>query len=185
MKKTILFFVLMLAAFSCKKETTQEDLCEGVVCKNGGTCVNGDCSCPPGYTGPDCGQEKVPVKMRISSVTLNGFPQTDNGVSWDVFNDGPDVYIQIKSGSTVIFQSGWVQDLQSAHTFDGIVEFSNPQATYTISVFDYDDGLSADDYMGGINFTPYKPGQNFPLSINLQCAGCVVYFTLNGVDYTH
>jgi len=43
MKNITLFIMLLLACISCDK-TTQEDLCEGVVCKNGGSCVNGDCS---------------------------------------------------------------------------------------------------------------------------------------------
>ena len=31
------------------------DVCKDVVCKNGGTCVDGSCDCADGYSGPDCG----------------------------------------------------------------------------------------------------------------------------------
>ena len=185
MKNTALLILLLLAAFSCKKETTQEDLCEGVICKNGGNCVNGDCVCPPGYTGADCSQEKVPVKMRISSITLTDFPHDDAGVSWYVFGDGQDVYLEIREGTTVIYTSAWVQDLASGHVFNGIVEFLNPQGTYNIRVMDYDDGLSANDFMGGINFTPFKSGQNFPATYEIKCSGCVVSFIFSGAVYTH
>jgi hypothetical protein len=89
---TLLFFICLA---SCDKTTTQQDLCEGVVCKNNGNCVNGDCNCPPQWTGSDCSQEKPPIKMGVSSITLNKFPPTSStGAGWDVF-DGPDVFITI------------------------------------------------------------------------------------------
>ena len=40
-----LFFIVN----SCK------DSCQDVVCKNGGTCIDGNCDCPDGYSGADCG----------------------------------------------------------------------------------------------------------------------------------
>lgn len=184
MKPISYLFLLALLAFSCKKETTQEDLCEGVTCLNGGTCINGDCSCPPGYTGPACEQEKAPVKMRISSITLVDFPPTDNGAGWDL-TSGADVYIEISLGGVVIYTSGYVQNLTTANVYTDIIEFTSPQATYNIAVWDYDDGITAPDFMGGINFTPYQPGQNFPTTRNVQCSGCDVSFTLNNIIYTH
>lgn len=41
----------MIAYSSCSKK----DPCEGVTCKNNGTCVDGSCKCPTGYEGVDCG----------------------------------------------------------------------------------------------------------------------------------
>lgn len=185
MKNTLLFIVLLMAAISCDKSTTQADLCEGVICNNGGNCVNGDCACPPQYTGPDCGQEKVPVKMRAGSISLVSFPLTDtNGAGWDVF-DGPDVFIQITQGSTVVYTSGFVEDLTTGHTYTDMVEFISPQATYTVSVWDYDDGLTAPDLLGGVNFTPYQSGLDFPTFLPIQCGGCTVALSLNNITYTH
>ena len=40
---------LFLIASGCK------DLCKDVQCKNGGTCLDGTCNCPDGYSGDDCG----------------------------------------------------------------------------------------------------------------------------------
>jgi len=40
-----LFFIVN----SCK------DSCQDVTCKNGGSCIDGNCDCPDGYSGPDCG----------------------------------------------------------------------------------------------------------------------------------
>lgn len=42
-------FLIFLSISSCKK-----DLCEGKVCFNGGTCSNGTCICPNGFTGEKC-----------------------------------------------------------------------------------------------------------------------------------
>ena len=49
MKHTIFLLLLMSITFfqSC-------DPCNGVNCQNGGTCVNGNCQCPPGYEGVHC-----------------------------------------------------------------------------------------------------------------------------------
>jgi len=51
MKKLLPLFVLILviAATSCKR-----NLCEGVVCNNAGTCEDGNCQCPPAWTGVAC-----------------------------------------------------------------------------------------------------------------------------------
>lgn len=188
--KKLLFLVVLTALLghACEKDPIdiQEDLCKGVICNNGGYCVNGDCQCPPQWTGPSCAQEVAPNKMRVGVITLTSFPLTDGaGGGWDLF-DGPDVYLQIKQGSQVIFTTGYVEDLLSQYSwFTTGLEFSNPTATYTISVFDYDDGLSADDPMGGISFTPYQPGKKFPVSYPLQCATCTVAFDFAAIEYFH
>jgi len=45
---------------SCKKKTyTSPDKCSNVVCKNGGICIGGKCSCPNGYEDADCGTASI------------------------------------------------------------------------------------------------------------------------------
>lgn len=44
-------FYLTFALSSCKKE---KDPCENVQCLNGGTCNDGNCNCPAGYSGSRC-----------------------------------------------------------------------------------------------------------------------------------
>ena len=39
---------------SCKKD---EDPCKDVSCLNGGTCIDGTCDCPDGFSGPNCETE--------------------------------------------------------------------------------------------------------------------------------
>jgi len=62
MKKLIplIAVVLVLTAASCKR-----NLCEGVVCNNLGTCVDGECSCTPGWTGTTCDVHTNPCDTTI------------------------------------------------------------------------------------------------------------------------
>ncbi len=47
---------LLLLAVLCTVLNTQscKDECDKVVCQNGGTCNDGTCECPDGYTGTNC-----------------------------------------------------------------------------------------------------------------------------------
>ena len=47
-QSTVWILTLLLLS-SCAK-----DLCEGISCENGGTCVEGDCQCPEGFQGNFC-----------------------------------------------------------------------------------------------------------------------------------
>ena len=50
--------LLTIGAFSAITYTScNKDECKDVVCKNGGTCVAGVCSCPTGYEGTNCESE--------------------------------------------------------------------------------------------------------------------------------
>lgn len=62
---------------SCNK-----DRCNNVTCQNGGTCVNGYCSCPTGYEGDNC---EIKIKTTIEywnhghtdiTLTLNNYAYT-------------------------------------------------------------------------------------------------------------
>ncbi len=54
--RNIAFAALMtIGAFSAITYTAcNKDECKDVVCNNGGTCVDGTCSCPTGYEGTNC-----------------------------------------------------------------------------------------------------------------------------------
>ena len=63
--------------------TSCQDPCNDVECLNGGTCVEGDCQCPEGYTGNNCGT----VDLAKVQFLLDGgkSPKTlfDSGVPLD------------------------------------------------------------------------------------------------------
>ena len=48
----VILFVGLFLVTSCN-----EDPCDAVVCYNGGVCINGNCDCPPGFTGSSCENE--------------------------------------------------------------------------------------------------------------------------------
>jgi hypothetical protein len=161
---------------------TPPDACVGVTCLNGGYCANGACVCPQGYTGSNCSQQVTPTAIRINSIKVTSFPATDGGAGWDL-TSGPDIYVKLTLGSTAIWESpNYFQNADPAqdYTFTPNPTFNltSPNSQYTLTLYDYDD-LDADDWMGGINFTPYSSSNGFPTTINLAPSGAAVTFSLN------
>lgn len=53
----VAFLMLCFCAMvlpGCSKDASDEELCEGVTCENGGICVSGTCGCPEWYAGSSC-----------------------------------------------------------------------------------------------------------------------------------
>ncbi len=56
--KTIFLLIFMALSTSVMFNACKDDNpCDGVDCKNGGICNNGNCACLTGYEGTDCGTE--------------------------------------------------------------------------------------------------------------------------------
>ena len=164
----IIFFILIF--ISCTKE------------KDTPVPVKPTSTCPTGYTGTNCGTQITPSKIRINKITITRFPQYDGGSNWDVLDIGdsrPDVYVTLSLNSTVLLTSNYYQDANYYQDYD----FSNsptfpfdivlPNTQFTIRAWDYDTG--ADDYIGGINFTPYSSTGGFPSIINIDGGGAVSF----------
>lgn len=185
--KNLLFLALIcICSVTCSKspEDIQEDLCKGISCQNGGTCVNGDCNCPVNYTGPDCSQQKTPTNLVMSSITIATTPATDGGAGWDL-TSGPDIFVVVTDANgTELYstRSNFKQNsFSAAWSTNWIVP--NPSGIYTFSVYDYDDNLSADDFMGGIQTAMYTSTNGFPNLLNINCGNCVVSFAAS-LSYT-
>jgi hypothetical protein len=96
---SILFIISLSLLSSCNK-----DECSDIKCLNNGTCINGNCECPSGYSGIYCGNQIAPKKIKIIKIKITKFPTTDNGAGWDL-TSGSDIYIALaynKSLSTTI-----------------------------------------------------------------------------------
>jgi len=158
---------------SCKK-----DPCDSTVCHNGGYCANGQCVCPQGYTGADCSQQVTPTQMRITKIEVTRFPATDGGAGWDL-TSGPDIYPTLSLGSSTIWSSPtYYQNANPSNVYEFIpnpaIVLNSPISQYTIRLYDYDD-LDADDFMGGINFTPYNSTGGFPSVRTIDAGGSVAF----------
>lgn len=177
--KRLLVLAFLLIAFSCKKENA--DPCDNTVCLNGGHCVNGDCVCPEGYGGADCSQQITPRKIKITKIEVTKFPATnDNGGGWDPSN-GADIYLKLSKDDSQLWKSSDTYNYQNAsaaamYSFDisSSVDLTEPNDRYTISLYDYDD-FDADDFMGGIIFTPYTNSNGFPPVVTLDANGGVAF----------
>lgn len=101
--------VLASAAVGCKKE--DKDPCDKVVCQNGGSCNNGNCSCATGYEGTTCGTEMRAkfIGLYNGTLTCSGTANTVNmtinnssaGITSVVFGDGVDTWIGTVNESSV------------------------------------------------------------------------------------
>jgi len=172
------FLLLLVSITTLTLNSCKKDPCDSTICLNGGYCANGSCVCPEGYTGADCSQQKTPTQIRISKIDVTRFPETDNGAGWDL-TSGPDIYPELSKGSTTIWTSTtYYQNANPAniYSFDlnPIVSLTSPNDRYTIRLFDYDD-LDEDDFMGGINFTPYFSTNNFPSVLTIDAGGTVAF----------
>jgi hypothetical protein len=49
----------------------KRDPCKDTVCLNGGYCVDGTCSCPDGFTGPNCETDIRPDCQKFNTGTIN------------------------------------------------------------------------------------------------------------------
>jgi hypothetical protein len=152
--------------------------CFSVICLNGGNCVNGACNCLEGYTGSDCSQQVTPSKIRINRIEVIRFPATDNGAGWDL-SSGPDIYPIISKNNSVIWEyPNFIQNANPSnnHNFsvNPVFDLESPNDQYGILLYDYDD-FDADDFMGGINFTPYRNNNGFPTTLNIDAGGDVAF----------
>lgn len=150
----------------CKQDPKLDNPCMGIICQHGGTCEDGICVCPDGYTGNLCQTPLTPKSLMINKITVTEFPPG----SFDDFTN-PDLYVAITVGE-VISNNGWTSGFKenviagNSYEFQGTT-LNDLNLAHTISLYDYDH-LDADDPMSGIIFTPLNYSQNFPASIVLN-----------------
>ena len=154
------------------------DPCAGITCLNGGTCSNGVCQCPQGYTGTYCENQVTPLKVTVSKITVTGFCQ-----SCDPDDTYPDIYVKLKNGGSTLYTAGsYYPDATSPGNYEFVPPIPldlNPLATFTMELWDYD--TISDDLINSANFTVYSSTGGFPTVITITSGQFV--FKLN-VTYT-
>lgn len=86
--KSILILVAIISVgltqYSCSEKT---DLCDDISCLNEGTCEDGICDCPEGFTGPNCGTEDLCITQNLNclngGVCINGACDCPDGFTGD------------------------------------------------------------------------------------------------------
>ena len=175
MKKIIVLLIVLLITLSCTSDSNDPVACTPIPCLNGGTSnANCDCDCPQGFGGVNCSAILTPTKVIITKVILKAFDNLNtSGIGHD-FANGPDVYIKINSGTTVLydhptFYTNATSGLNTNYEFilNPILQVTNVNSPLIISLWDYDLGdtpSNADDNMASAAFFPFN-GNNFPSSI--------------------
>lgn len=116
MKKLIFLFILIISIYSCKKNATV-DPCENTKCQNGGTCEDGSCKCPLGYTGKNC-------ETNIADRLVGNYSVIDDGnYSWSI------------SGSSQTYPCYHSFNINRSHTSEIKVDMRDGAGGFTISNF--------------------------------------------------
>lgn len=140
------------------------------------SCSKND-SCPNGFTGSNCSQQKNPVQIQVTKVTVTNFPSTRlDGTDWNLTESAghADIYPTIadSSGNVVFtFRSVYLSNASNANnnifTLSTPIILSNPLSSYTFTLFNWN-SVAADDNMGSITKIIYNSSNNFPTTINLD-----------------
>ena len=165
----LICFICAISLFGAFSSCTK-DPCEGSLCLNNGICVDGGCDCTVQFQGANCDEQRTPDEIRLRSIQLTRFPETNNGIKWDA-NDGPDLYFRLYEGTTPLAQPSLdvtnADASQDYYFFINIIDISNVMNEHTLQLRDYDKE-DDDDIMGEVKFVPYFMTNGFPYLMTLD-----------------
>jgi len=206
MKKILLVLTLTALVFACKKEddkpikTTIIEGCMDTLALNyNPEATENDGSCEynvvegcmdtialnyNSYATVDDGScEYPPSQLKLSIITINSMPMTNNGSNWDIGilgSENPDVFYVLKQGDGDIISSSSQDNIESCPIFfteNLPYTIPNLSQEYTIELYDNDQiaGLGENELIGSCSFTPNESITNGGDKINI---------TSNGIDMT-
>ncbi len=156
------FAVASVVAWSgCGKKCTEES------CLNGGVCVDGECNCPPGYSGNSCEKENTPKSLTVRKIKLVNIARTyPSGREFDPA-EFPDVYVVIRRGLEKVVHTSPVFNVRPGQVVEldvGNGAFLFTSSDYTLELWDEDRtaGAAENELMAEVTFRPWKPGGGFP-----------------------
>ena len=184
-KKILLVLTLTALIFACKKEddkpntnTTSTDAVEGctdtIAINFLATATVDDGSC-----------EYPPSALKLSIITVNSMPMTNNGSDWDIGilgSENPDVFYVLKEGDGDIVSSSSKDNIA---TFPILFTENLPYTIntlskeYTIEIYDNDEilGVGENEFIGSCSFTPNELITTLSINDELNIIN-------NGVDMT-
>jgi hypothetical protein len=210
MKKILLVLTLTALIFACKKEddkpntntnnnTTVEGCMDTQALNYNPEATENDGSCEynvvegcmdtialnyNSYATVDDGScEYPPSELKLSIITINSMPMTNNGSNWDIGilgSENPDVFYVLKQGDGDIISSSSQDNIESCPIFfteNLPYTITNLSQEYTIELYDNDQiaGLGENELIGSCSFTPNESITNGGDKINI---------TSNGIDMT-
>lgn len=177
MKKLLFALALLILLPTCKK-----DVCDDIVCQNGGECLNGLCSCPDGYEGPACEKQVAPSEIYIETASLrvSNYPVVDsNGGGWDLLS-GADMYFIIENDGNIIYShSPYSEDVNGSEVIFNHprISIANPSGWTSIKIMDFD-SLDPDDLMGNLDVILYYDDNGFPTMFSSNDIGITIEFQM-------
>jgi hypothetical protein len=183
MKKILLVLTLTALIFACKKEddklelhtpnTTVVEGCTDTIATNflaTATVDDGSCEYPPSA-------------LKLSSITINSMPMTNNGSDWDIGlfgSENPDVFYVLKQGLDEIILSTSQDNISAfpiSFTENLPYTIDNLSQEYTIELYDNDQiaGLGENEFIGSCSFIPNEYIVAGDVEININN---------NGIDMT-
>ena len=210
MKKILLVLTLTALIFACKKEddkpntntnnnTTVEGCMDTLALNYNSEATENDGSCEynvvegcmdtialnyNSYATVDDGScEYPPSELKLSIITINSMPMTNNGSNWDIGilgSENPDVFYVLKQEGGDIISSSSQDNIESCPIFfteNLPYTITNLSQEYTIELYDNDQiaGLGENELIGSCSFTPNESITNGGDKINI---------TSNGIDMT-
>ena len=183
MKKILLVLTLTALIFSCKKEddkpntnittTTLVEGCTDTIATNflaTATVDDGSCEYPPSA-------------LKLSSITINSIPMTNNGSNWDIGlfgSENPDVFYVLKQVEEEIYSSTSQDNISAfpiSFTENLPYTIDNLSLEYTIELYDNDQiaGIGENELIGSCSFIPNE---------SITTGGEEINITNNGIDMT-
>lgn len=102
-------------------------------------------------------ESKTLSEVRLKSIFVQDFEDTDeNNLPWDP-DDGPDLWVQVSRQTTVLWESEVHENADQATIYDyhadPSVEFENINEEYTLKLFDQDENGES-TLMNSVHFSP-------------------------------
>ena len=180
MKRILLILTLTTLIFACKKEDSQPNNNSNPIIGCTDTLAT---NYNPEATVDDGSCEYPPSLLKLSSITINAMPMTNNGSNWDVGilgSENPDVFYVLKQGDGDISSSS-SQDNISAFPIsftEGLpYTIDNLSQEYTIELYDNDQvaGIGENEFIGSCSFIPNE---------YITVGGDEINITSSGIDMT-
>lgn len=149
--------------------------CYSIKCVDNQYCLDGSCiDVQP--ESLEFIKPPIPLKIFITSIVFKKIPMVkSSGATWDTGNlpnSAPDLnIIMTQTGTNLFWKTPTPLDntnqLPLSINLSSPIEITNVKALISINVYDYDTP-SFSDFVGGIFFTPYADGNNYPEKISLD-----------------